>query len=182
MQDNPPTKNDPTHSSYNIWFKTLARSSHPIDKFCVFFKEITYRPHWSLCVTFPGFTFVGNALKIPPCVCVCVCVCWEGIVGVYVQSREMSQFRAWHSTTDRYVSRKPFQAPFFLYVQKRCPKALPFCAYSPNEGGVCEHADAKSGKHTAILFLRNTVFHAHLKAAPPCAKEITYYLTLCHGG
>lgn len=36
-------------------------------------------------------------------------------------------------------------------------------------------------EHTAFLFFRNTVFHAHLKALLLCAKDITYLLSQCHG-
>lgn len=36
-------------------------------------------------------------------------------------------------------------------------------------------------EHTAFLFFRNTVFHAHLRALLPCAKDITYLLAQCPG-
>lgn len=109
-QENPPKF--PPHMRYTI----CGLSGSPIEKFLVLFKEISY---WSR----PGFfAFVGNAPKVSVCPVLCE---QRRICRAYMQSCEMSQFGAWHSTTDRYVSWKPFQSHSSCLCETY-PKAPPF--------------------------------------------------------
>lgn len=70
--------------------------------------------------------------------------------------------------------------PFFLCIYQRYPKAL-LLYWFLNEVGVWRPTCECQKRNTQLfLFFRNAVFHAHLKVALPCAKEITYFLTWCH--
>lgn len=100
-----------------------------------------FKPHWEIPCSFkeisywsrPGFTSVGNAPKVSVYP---VLRELRRICCVYTQSCEMSQFRAWHSTTDRYVSWKPFQSHSSCLCETY-PKAPLFVVSSEWRRRVC---------------------------------------------